>query len=98
MHLPATADLTTAASGEINPLIPHPIEIALAGHVLLVLLVLVVTVALASTRGVRMGWVGWVGFAVLLLGPFPVVGPLAAALLVGLNLRPKPGPQGCPTS
>ena len=96
MLLPATTDLVSA-DDELGMLVPHPLEIALAGHVLLVLVVLVVAVALAKTRGVRLGVVGWIGFAVLLLGPFPVVGPLAAALLVGLNLVPRQAGQSAPT-
>lgn len=80
------------ASGELNPLVPHPLEIALLLHVLLAMTVLVVGVVLACTRRVRMGWVGWLGFLVLAIGPFLFVGPVAAAALLAVRAGDRPAP------
>jgi len=87
-----------SAEEDLGMLVPHPIEIALAGHVLLVLTVLVVAVVLARTRGVRLGVGGWVGFAVLLLGPFPFIGPVVAAVLLGLGTTKRSALESTPTA
>lgn len=72
------------AAGELNPLMPHPIELALAFHVVVALAIWITALVMAS-RG-RISWLPTFAAAWVLLF-LPLLGLPAAVVLLVLSPR-----------
>lgn len=73
------------ADAELNPLVPHPVELALAIHVIVGLVVLVGATVLVLQR--RLSGPAYAAALIVLL--LPLLGPVLALVIVFAARRPR---------